>query len=127
MENILVNQLVMMDVADYPIYLTTGKRDRTPNLKTNSRMRNISISNVLATNIDPMSGVQITGLSEQPIEDVRLDNIRLVFKGGGTVEDARRTVPELGTGYPDPRNIGRLPSYGLLSAMLMAWSWPISV
>ncbi len=113
MENILVDQLAMLDVAGYPIYLTTGKRDRTPDLKANSRMRNISISNVVATNIDPMSGVQITGLSEQPIEDVRLNNIRLIFKGGGTAEDARRLVPELGTGYPDPPNIGRLSSYGL--------------
>ena len=113
MENILINQLAMMEVADYPIYLTTGKRNRTPDLKTKSRMRNIAISNVVATGIDPMSGIQITGLSEQPIEDVRLDHIRLIFKGGGTEEDARRIVPELGTGYPDPLEIGRLSSYGL--------------
>ncbi len=115
LENITINNLAMMDVAGYPIYITTGKRNRGPNVTTPSRARNILISNVVATGIDPMSGVQITGLPGQPIEGVRLENIRLVFKGGGTQADAARVPPELGTGYPEPGNIGVMPAYGVFA------------
>ncbi|HEX7571253.1 MAG TPA: glycoside hydrolase family 28 protein, partial [Verrucomicrobiae bacterium] len=73
LDNITINNLTMMDVRGYAIYITTGKRNRTPGVTTNSRMRNILISNVIADGVDKMSGIQIMGLPEQPIEGVRLD------------------------------------------------------
>jgi len=103
LENITIKNISMMDVASYPIYITTGKRNRTPNLTTSSRMRNILISNIIATGVDSASGIQIAGLPEQPIEGLRLENIRLIFNGGGTAEQAAQVPPELGTGYPEPR------------------------
>ncbi|HEU5124741.1 MAG TPA: glycoside hydrolase family 28 protein [Verrucomicrobiae bacterium] len=115
MENITINNLTMMDVAAYPIYITTGKRNRGPNVTGPSRARNILISGVIATGVEPMSGIQITGLSEAPIEGLRLENIRIVFKGGGTKEDAAREPKELGTGYPEPKNLGTMPAYGLFA------------
>jgi polygalacturonase len=113
LENITIDNISMMDVAGYPIYITTGKRNRTPNLTTNSRMKNILISNVIATGVDSQSGIQIAGLPEQPIEGLRLENIRLIFNGGGTTNDAARVPPELGTGYPEPRGV--MPAYGLFA------------
>ena len=77
----------MMDVGPYPIYITTGQRNRGPNVTTVSRARNIIISNVIATGLARDSGIQITGMPEHPIEGVRLDNIRLEFEGGGTAEE----------------------------------------
>ncbi len=115
MENITLNNLSMMDVAGYPIYITTGRRNRGPNVTAPSRARNILISNVTATGIEPMSGIQITGLPGQPIEGVRLENIRLGFNGGGTQENAERVPPELGTGYPEPSRIGVMPAYGVFA------------
>ncbi|HEY5345133.1 MAG TPA: hypothetical protein VIK62_02180, partial [Verrucomicrobiae bacterium] len=114
-ENITVNNLAMTDVRDCAIYITTGKRNRTPGITTNSRMRNILISNVIADSVDKMSGIQITGLPEQPIEGVRLENIRLTSNGGGTAKDAAINPKELGTGYPDPIWIGTLPAYGIFA------------
>jgi polygalacturonase len=113
LENITINNISMMDVAGYPIYITTGKRNRGPNITQPSRARNIFISNITATGIDRASGIQIAGLPEQPIEGVRLENIRLQFKGGGTQANAALTPPELGTGYPEPRGI--MPGYGLFA------------
>ncbi len=115
MENITINDLTMMDVVGYPIYITTGSRNRGPDVTAPSRARNIFISNVIATGIEPMSGIQITGIPEQPIEGVRLDNIRLRFKGGGTKQNAERVPPELGTGYPEPGKIGVMPAYGVFA------------
>jgi polygalacturonase len=115
LENITINNITMMDVRDYAIYLTTGNRNRTPNLTTNSRMRNILISNVIIDGVDKMSGIQIMGLPEQPLECIRLENIRLSSKGGGTTKDAAIRPKELGTGYPEPSKIGTLPAYGIFA------------
>jgi polygalacturonase len=115
MENITINNLTMMDVPDYAIYITTGKRNRTPALTTNSRARNIFISNVIADGVGKMSGIQIMGLPEQPIEGVRLENIRINSVGGGTKEDAAISPKELGTGYPEPGRLGTLPAYGVFA------------
>lgn len=115
MENISINNITMMDVVGYPIYVTTGERWRGPDVTLPSRMRNIFIANVIATGVDPTSGIQITGTPGQPIDGVRLENIRLVFKGGGTKAQAARVPPELGTGYPEPGRIGVMPAYGLFA------------
>jgi polygalacturonase len=113
MDNITINNLTMMDVPDYAIYITTGKRNRTPGVTTTSRGRNILISNVIADGVGKMSGIQIMGLPEQPVEGVRLENIRLTSKGGGTAADAAINPKELGAGYPEPGKIGTLPAYGI--------------
>lgn len=113
MENISINNLTMMDVRGYAIYITSGKRNRTPGVTTTSRIRNIVISNVIADNVGKMSGIQIMGLPELPVQGVRLDNIRLLSQGGGSKEDAARVPKELGTGYPEPGRLGTLPAYGV--------------
>ena len=115
MENISINNITMMDVIDCPIYITTGDRNRGPDVTEPSRMRNIFISNVIATRVNGRAGIQITGLPGHPIEGVRLDNIRVEFKGGGTKEQAERVQPELGPGYPEPAQFGALPSYALFA------------
>jgi hypothetical protein len=78
-----------------------------------SHARNIFISNVIMDGVGNMSGIQIMGLPELPVEGVRLDNIRLISNGGGTTNDAARLPKELGTGYPEPRTLGILPAYGV--------------
>ncbi len=115
MENITINNITMMDVAAYPIYITLGSRNRGPNVMGSSRARNILISNVIATGIDRKSGIQITGIPGQPIEGLRLENIRLIFNGGGTKENAGRVPPELDRGYPEPERIGVMPAYGVFA------------
>src|SRR6185295_20389938 len=45
LENITINNISMMDVPTYAIYITTGKRNRGPNVTVPSRLRNVHISN----------------------------------------------------------------------------------
>jgi len=115
MENISINNITMMDVPSYAIYVTTGKRNRTGNLVEPSRCRNIVISNVIATGVAANSGIQLMGLPEKPLEGIRLENIRVSFDGGGTKEQGAKTPRELGTGYPEPRGLGVMPGYGLVA------------
>jgi polygalacturonase len=114
LENININNITMMDVPTYAIYITTGKRNRGPDVPQPSRMRNVLISGVTADGVSATSGIQIFGLPEQPIEGLRLENIRLICKGGGTEEQANKMPPELGAGYPEPRGVV-MPGYGLFA------------
>jgi polygalacturonase len=113
LENININNITMMDVPSYAIYVTTGKRNRGPDVKQPSRIRNVLISNVTADGVSANSGIQIFGLPEQPIEGLRLENIRLICKGGGTEEQAAKMPSELNTGYPEPKGV--MPGYGVFA------------
>ncbi|HEY5570221.1 MAG TPA: glycoside hydrolase family 28 protein [Bacteroidales bacterium] len=113
LENITISNISMVDVINYAIYITTGKRNRTPGLTTVSRMKNVLISDIVASGISNWSGIIITGLPECPIEDLRLENIRLVFNGGGTKEQADKIPDELGTDYPELRK--PVSAYGIFA------------
>ena len=113
LEDVNISNITMRNVKDCPIYITLGDRDRAPPPVTVGHLRHILISNILATNVGSMSGIQITGLPHHDVRDIRLDNIRLIFNGGGTRKDARRNPPELNRGYPGPTHIGVMPSYGV--------------
>ena len=112
MENIAVTNLTMMEVNSYAIYITTGSRQRGGEVKGPSSCRNILISNVIVDGVDRTSGIQITGIPDHPIEGVRLDNIRLISRGGGTAADAAKPATELGEKYPEPHPV---PAYGIFA------------
>ena len=71
------------------------------------------ISNIIADGVGKMSGIQIMGLPEQPVEGVRIENVRLTSNGGGTAADAAINPSELGNRYPEPGTVGTLPAYGV--------------
>ena len=114
MENITVSNISMSHVHHYPIYITTGCRNRGPKERTTvSSARDISISNVVADDCDSLAGIIVTGMPGAPIRNVSLSNIRLQFRGGGQkVEGEYR---EQSTHYPEPRWAGPTPSYGLFA------------
>jgi hypothetical protein len=84
-------------------------------LKTASRARNILISNVIADGVGKMSGIEILGMPEQPLEGIRLENIRLTSRGGGTAEEATVVPKEQGDIYPEPKRLGTMPAYGIFA------------
>jgi len=111
-ENVTVTNVAMRDVTTAPLFLRIGNRGRTPGSPSPGRMRRIVISNLVATDVDPRYPALIAGLASQPVEDVDLANIRILYRGGGTKEDAAREPPEHETAYPEPSMFGTLPSYG---------------
>jgi hypothetical protein len=57
-------------------------------------------------------GILVTGLPGHCIEDVIFNDIQLIYPGGGSKQDALRTVPENEKMYPEQHFFGILPSYG---------------
>ena len=114
MENIVVNNISMSHVHHYPIYITTGCRNRGPKERTEvSSARDIYINNVIADDCDSLAGIIITGMEGYPIRNVSLSNIRIQYRGGG--KKVTKPYREQGTNYPEPRWAGPTPAYGLFA------------
>lgn len=113
MENVVVNNVTMSHVHHYPIYITTGCRNRGPKERTTvSTGADIQISNVIADDVDSLAGIIVTGMPDQPLRNIALNNIRITYRGG-TADLAKREYREQGTNYPEPRFAGPTPAYGL--------------
>jgi len=117
MDNIVVSNIAMNHVHHYPIFITTGCRNRGPKEVTEpSRGQNIMISNVQALDCDSLCGIIITGMPDVPLRNITLSNIYIEYRGGGTKEMAKRKFPELEKKYPEPgKFLGATPSYGLFA------------
>ncbi|MDO4160919.1 MAG: glycosyl hydrolase family 28 protein [Prevotellaceae bacterium] len=116
MENIVVDNITMSHVHHYPIYITTGCRNRGPEEITDvSSASGIQISNVIADDVDSLAGIIITGMPGYPVKNIALDNIRIQYRGGGEREFADREYREQSTHYPEPRFAGPTPAYGLFA------------
>ncbi len=114
MENIVVNNISMSHVHHYPVYITTGCRNRGPNdLTHNSTARDIKISNIVADDCDSLCSIIVTGMPGEPLRDISLSNIRLKFRGGGARELVDKDYREQSTHYPEPKFAGQTPAYGL--------------
>jgi len=68
--------------------------------------------------LDKNSAFFLTGLPNHKIEDILISNVQFIVSGGGTKEDAAKTVKEytpevLGDWWPEFFLVGTLPSYGI--------------
>ena len=114
MENIVVTNISLSHVHHYPIYITTGCRNRGPKERTDvSSARDISINNVIADDCDSLASIIITGMEGEPIRNVSLSDIRIQYRGGG--KKVSKPYREQGTNYPEPRWAGPTPAYGLFA------------
>lgn len=111
-EDIVVTNITMRDVTTAPLFLRLGRRMRGPAGTPVARFRRIQISNVVVSDADPRFASIIAGLPGHPIEDVRLSDIRILYKGGGTRAQAALEPPERETNYPEPSMFGEIPAYG---------------
>lgn len=113
LDRVTFSNIVMRNVR-VAIFIRLGNRARPmpdrdpPGMGT---LRNVTVTNIQATGVGPL-GCSITGLPGHPAEHITLSDIRLEFAGGGTLEDAARTVPEQAEAYPSGRMFGTLPAYG---------------
>jgi polygalacturonase len=109
-EDVVVSNLAMRELANSPVFIRLGNRHRSPLGPETpvAQIRRITITNVSAAYCDPNQPVDISGIPGHPIEDLRLSNIRIAYRGGGTAEQAARTIPESEGAYPEPTMFGTL-------------------
>jgi polygalacturonase len=112
-EDVAITNLAMRDIVNAPIFVRLGNRARGPNSPPVGVMKRVRISGVVASNVDSAHGILVSGIPGHPVEDLRLNDIRIAYRGGGSTEDAALEPPEKEEAYPEPDMFGRIPSYGL--------------
>jgi hypothetical protein len=100
----------MTDVRT-PIFLRLARRGRAQPVPTPGALRDVSISDVVATGA--MAASSITGITGHRISQIALTDIRTRTLGGGTAEHAAWGVPQLPKTYPDAMMFHVLPAHGL--------------
>jgi len=106
---------IRMDHVQTPVFIRLGDRQRRtlscmpPAV---SRLKDIAISHIRATAYSRISS-SVTGLPGADVENVYLNDIHITCPGGGTAQDAARTIPEMERSYPENRIFGNsLPASG---------------
>jgi hypothetical protein len=125
----------MREVSNAPIFLRLGSRMRAPEGTAVGSIRRVNISNVVVYDADPRYGSIISGIPGHDIEDVKLSDIRILYRGGLTLDQVARqpadlvntfffratggvpprepyATPEREKEYPEPSMFSMLPAYG---------------
>jgi polygalacturonase len=111
-EDVSISNITMRDVVEMPIFMRLGSRMRGPSGVPVGKVRRVNVSDIVVSNSDARYASIVGGIPGHEIEDVRLSNITVLHKGGGTKEDAALQPPEKENAYPEPNMFGPLPAYG---------------
>jgi polygalacturonase len=112
LEDVAITNITMRDIVDVPFFLRLGSRMRGPEGTPVGELRRVLISNVMVSNCASRQATLITGIPGHTIEDVKLGNILVLHRGGGTKADAAIQPPEVENGYPEPNRFGPMPAHG---------------
>jgi hypothetical protein len=135
-EGVAISNITMRNVSNAAIFLRIGNRARGPEGTPVGSIRGVTISHVVATDVDARYPIIIAGLPGHPVEDVTLSDIRVASRGGLTLDDVARQPstlvntfflrgpglagprdpyhpPEQEKAYPEPSMFGLLPAYGI--------------
>lgn len=112
LEDVSITNITMRDVTTAPLFLRLGARMRGPEGVPIGKLRRVNISDIMVYDADPQYGSVISGIAGHAIEDVRLSNIRIYYRGGGTQEQAALRPAENEKAYPEPSMFGPMPAYG---------------
>jgi polygalacturonase len=134
-EDVAVSNITMRYVSNSPIFIRLGSRMRAPEGTAVGSIKRIRIANVVAYNVDPRYGSIISGIPGHDVEDVTLSGIRLLYRGGMTLDQTAKQpadlvnsfffratggvpprqpydTPEREKEYPEPSMFGIMPAYG---------------
>jgi len=112
LEDVTISNVTMRDIVNAPIFMRLGSRMRGPEGTPVGALRRVNLSDFVIYNADPRFASIVSGIPGHDIEDVRLNNIRIYYQGGGTKEEAALAPQELEKAYPEPRMFGDMPAYG---------------
>ena len=94
-EDIAVSNITMREVSNAPIFIRLGSRMRAPEGTPVGSIRRVSISNVVVYDADPRYGSIISGIPGHDVEDVKLSDIRILYRGGLTLDQVAKQPADL--------------------------------
>jgi len=117
LRNVTISNIAIRDAYGV-LSIRLGARMRPYGVPKSTRPRgpgivsDILVSNVVAQGISKSNDF-IAGIPGHPVERVTLRDIRVRYRGGGSVAAVQRALPEKEASYPKKGMFGTLPAYGL--------------
>jgi polygalacturonase len=94
-EDVVISNLTMRDVSNSPIFIRLGNRARGPAGTPVGAVRRVRISGISVNGADGRFPILLAGLPGHPIEDVTLEGIHVLSRGGITLEQVAAQPAEL--------------------------------
>jgi len=113
-EDIAISNITMRDVVSAPLFWRLGARLRGPKESTKiGTLQRIVVDNLVSYNTGSHISSILSGITGSPIRDVKISNVYIQQKGGGSADDAKIVMPQNDDKYPDPGMFGpTTPSQG---------------
>jgi polygalacturonase len=111
LEDIVFTGITMRNITNTPLFLRLGGRLDAPGA-TVGTLKRIILSNIVSYNAASDYAAMICGIPGHLVEDVKISNVYLHHRGGGTSAMAALIPPEKENAYPDPKMFGPLPAHG---------------
>jgi polygalacturonase len=86
LEDVVISNVTMRDLSNGPFFLRLGARMRGPGGTPVGKLRRVTISNVVVYDADPRFAAIIAGIPGHPVEDVKLSDIQIWYRGGVTMD-----------------------------------------
>lgn len=113
LEDVTITNITMRDIVSAPIFMRLGSRLRGPADSTKvGTLQRVTVSNVVCSNSASNFGCIISGIPGYEIRDVKLHDIYIQHRGGGTSAQAALKPAEDESKYPEPNMFGDMPSQG---------------
>ena len=113
LEDVTVTNISMRDIVSAPIFVRLGNRMRGPEGRSVGTLQRVIISNIVCYNAGSAISSILSGAPERSIQDIKIHDVYIEHKGGGTKENAAIQPPEEERQrYPDPGRFGPMPSQG---------------
>src|SRR6185437_8510099 len=94
LEDVAITNITMRDITSAPLFLRLGSRMRGPQGVPVGTLKRVIISGIVCHNSASRIASVISGIPEHYIEDVKLSDLYLQYRGGGTREAALKEPPE---------------------------------
>ena len=113
-EDIAISNITMRDVVSAPLFWRLGSRLRGPKESTKvGTLQRIVVDNLVSYNTGARISSILSGIPDFPIREVKISNVYIQHRGGGSADDAKIVMPEDAEKYPDPGMFGpTTPSQG---------------
>jgi len=111
-EDVTVCNITMRDLVHAPIFLRLGARLRGPKGVQPGVLKRVILSNIVSSNAAAQCPSIISGIPGSMIEDIKISDVYLQHKGGGTKNWAELKPEEMIDGYPEATMFGTLPAQG---------------
>jgi polygalacturonase len=113
-EDVTCTNITMRDVYEAPIFIRLGARMRGPDGVPVGTIRRVVLSGItcLQAEASPKIACILAGIPGHFIEDVKISDVVVVNRGGGTKDDAALQIPEKEKQYPEPNMFGMTPAHG---------------